>query len=136
MHSNRFEKHGNRRWLWLFLMIVCISLLTGGCGDRDDDKVNTYGQDGYMGYSNSNPNLPGRHMALTYEKDGNMVKQVLEPLDGIERTQVVFKGADLYVNLRVNKKLSDSEVDHIRTKAQSIVQYNMPRYHVYVAIKK
>lgn len=98
--------------------------------------MKTYGQDGYMGYTNSNPNMPGRHMSLNYESDGNMVEQVLKPMSGIERTQVIFNGTAMHVNLKVNNNLSDTEVDKLRRKAQAVVQYNMPRYVVHVETKK
>ena len=115
-----------------------LAVTAAGCGNREgrQNGVQTYGHDGYMGYSNSNPNLPGRNMSLTYEADGNMVEQVLAPIAGIEDTQVIFNGAAMHVNLRVNENLTDAQVRTLRNKAQAVVQYNMPRYIVHVETHK
>ncbi|MBD2871590.1 hypothetical protein [Paenibacillus arenilitoris] len=122
---------GLRKWIAAFAVCLIV-LLFGGCANQSSDRVKTYGHDGYMGLSNSNPNMPGRHMALNYESDGNLVEQVLRPLKGIKNTQIVFNGTDLHVNLKVDRSLSDTEVRKLRSKAQFIVQKNMPRYDVHV----
>ncbi|HTG70656.1 MAG TPA: hypothetical protein VL921_15460 [Candidatus Udaeobacter sp.] len=131
----------NKRWGFMRFIVaaVCIaaiSLTLFGCGSNKQDKLKTYGHDGYMGYSNSNPNLPNRHQYLNYNADGNFVEQVLEPISEIERTQVYFNGNDLHVNIKVNKAVSDGQLERLRAKAQSIVQYNMPRYNVHVEAKR
>lgn len=137
MHKEWFERSNDRCWKLISGAFLCfLALIAGGCANNDYEHTKTYSHDGYMGYTNSNPNMPGRYMSLNYEADGNMVKQVLEPIEGIERTQVIFNGTAMLVNLRVNKNLSDEEVEKIGMKAQSVVQYNMPRYHVRVEMKR
>lgn len=117
-------------------MICLFALIAGGCANTNDDRVKTYGHDGYMGLSNSNPNMPGRHTTINYETDGNMVEQVLRPIAGIRDTQVIFDGTNMHVNLRVNKNLSDAEVQQLLSTAQSVVEFNMPRYDVHVEVRK
>ncbi|MGM0884476.1 MAG: hypothetical protein ACQEXQ_25985 [Bacillota bacterium] len=137
MYKERFEQSDDHRWKLISVAFLCfLALIAGGCGQTNYEHTKTYSHDGYMGYSNSNPNLPGRYMSLNYEADGNMVEQVLKPINGIDRTQVYFNGTDMHVNLQMNKNLSDAEVKHLREKAQSVVQNNMPRYHVHVEIKR
>jgi hypothetical protein len=89
-----------------------------------------------MGYSNSNPNLPNRYEYLNYNADGKFIEQVLQPISGIERTNIYFNGTDLHVNLNAENALSDAQVEQLRAKAQSVVQYNMPRYNVHVEAKR
>ncbi|MCA0758293.1 hypothetical protein KP806_24880 [Paenibacillus sp. N4] len=139
MQKQSFEYKGNWRSKTILALLGCMLAITAvGCGNGENrqNRVQTYGHDGYMGYSNSNPNLPGRHMSLTYEADGNMVEQVLAPIAGIEDTQVIFNGAAMHVNLRVNENLTDAQVRTLRNKAQAVVQYNMPRYIVHVETHK
>lgn len=124
------------RFIAAAVCVAALSLTLFGCGNNEQDKLKTYGHDGYMGYSNSNPNLPNRHQYLNYNADGNFVEQVLEPIAEIERTQVYFNGTDLHVNIKVNRALSDGQLERLRAKAQSIVQYNMPRYNVHVEVKR
>lgn len=137
MYKEGFEQSNDHRWKLISVALLCFfALIAGGCGQTNYEHTKTYSHDGYMGYSNSNPNLPGRYMSLNYEADGNMVEQVLKPINGIERTQVYFNGTDMHVNLQVNKNLSDAEVEQLREKAQAVVQNNMPRYHVHVETKR
>ncbi|NIK79882.1 hypothetical protein FHS15_005049 [Paenibacillus castaneae] len=137
MHDKGLKQRNAWHLKWMPLLLLCLfALIAGGCGSSKDEHTRTYGHDGYMGYSNSNPNLPGRHMALNYESDGNMVNTVLKPLSGIERTQVYFNGTTMYVTLKVNKNLSAAQVKELRTKAENIVQHNMQRYKVHVKTKK
>jgi hypothetical protein len=117
--------------------IVALAITLSGCGNsKQENRLKTYGHDGYMGYSNSNPNLPNRYEYLNYNADGNFIEQVLKPIPGIERTNIYFNGTDLHVNLNAKNDLSDGQVEQLRAKAQSVVQYNMPRYNVHVEVKR
>ncbi|OMF29112.1 hypothetical protein BK133_18410 [Paenibacillus sp. FSL H8-0548] len=132
------KKPFNFMRLALTVVLAAALVLTfSGCGrSEQENRLKTYGHDGYMGYSNSNPNLPNRYQYLNYNADGNFVEQVLRPLSGIEHTQIYFNGNDLHVNIKVNKSLSDEQAEKLLAEAQSVVQYNMPRYNVHVEAKK
>ncbi len=124
--------HSRARFVYAMLAAVAGCLLAAGCGQHQDDRVRGYAQDGYMGYTNTNPNLPGRNMALTYETDGDMVGQVLAPFKAIKHKRVAISGSAMNVFLKVDKQLSDKELTKLRRDAQAVVQYNMPRYIVHV----
>jgi hypothetical protein len=131
------SSHTFSRIAFVMMLTAAFVFMVAGCGNsKQENRLKTYGHDGYMGYSNSNPNLPNRYQYLNYDADGKMVEQVLEPLTGIERTQIYFNGTALHVNIKVNKSLSDAEAEQLLAKAQSVVQYNMPRYDVHVEAKK
>lgn len=129
------KRWGFMRFVVAAVCITALALTFSGCGGNKQE-LRTYGHDGYMGYSNSNPNLPNRHQYLNYNADGNFVEQVLEPIADIQHTQVYFNGNDLHVNIKANKTLSDGQLERLRAKAQSVVQYNMPRYNVHVEVKR
>lgn len=134
MIIKRLQRKG--RWklrlaLWGFAVMIMAGVL--GCGnDTTPRNVKTYGHDGYMGASNSNPNLPNRYSYLNIGTDSRMVRQVLEPVQGIRRVRTNINGEDLVVRLTFDPGLSESDRLALEQKAQSIVQYNMPRYHVRV----
>ncbi|WP_168123094.1 hypothetical protein [Paenibacillus sp. HB172176] len=127
-----------RRSKWqCIIAAVCLSLLfllTTGCAGESEQEKRSYGQDGYMGLSNSNPNTINRHSTQSYSEDIAFVKQVLEPVEGIKKIQVGFNGSELNVLLTPEKGLSDANRDWIRDKAEQIVQHNLPDYHVHVRI--
>lgn len=118
---------------WLALCLIGAALLLGaGCSGAGPDETKSYGHDGYMGYSNSNPNLMNRNTTLLYEKDTRMIEQVLEPVAGIRSTRVSFNGSELHVAIQADSELTDAQVENLRERAQTIVQTNMPRYEVHV----
>lgn len=123
----------------IWLTITCtgiLLLLASGCSRESPAEMRSYGHDGYMGYSNSNPNTINRHSTLSYREDTALVEQVLAPLNGIRKTRITFNGSRLQVVLKVDKALPDAEVVKLRATAQSLVQSNMPRYDVHVVTKK
>ncbi|SFF34495.1 hypothetical protein SAMN05216378_0009 [Paenibacillus catalpae] len=118
---------------------LIIGSLTGCAADgvnnghrTNDQKSETYGHDGYMGYSNSNPNMPNKLTFLNYDSDRKLINQVLQPIEGIKNSRVSFNGEDLNVRIKANPSLTDAEVEALQAKAQQVVQLNMPRYHVKV----
>jgi hypothetical protein len=126
----------SRPVVFLLLAAALVIPLTGCGNSKQENRLRTYGHDGYMGYSNSNPNLPNRYQYLNYDADGKLIDQVLAPLSGIEHSQIYFNGTALHVTLKVNSSLSDVQTEQLRAKAQSVVQYNMPRYDVHVKVKR
>lgn len=124
-------KKSSHRWL-LAGLIGAALLLGAGCSRAEPGEANSYGHDGYMGYSNSNPSMMNRNTTLLYEKDTRMIEQVLEPVAGIRSTSVSFNGSELHVTLKADPDMTDAELEKLRARAQSIVQTNMPRYEVHV----
>lgn len=137
-----------RRKLRLIFMGFAIPALVigslAGCsadgvnnGHRTNDgRAETYGHDGYMGYSNSNPNLPNNLTFLNYDSDRKFINQVLQPIEGIKDSRVSFSGRELSVRITANPNLSDAEVEALQAKAQQVVAHNMPRYHVKVRVSR
>lgn len=113
-------------------LIGAALLLGAGCSGAEPGESRSYGHDGYMGYSNSNPSLMNRNTTLLYEKDTRMIEQVLEPVAGIRSTRVSFNGSELHVTVRADSDMTDAQLENLRARAQSIVQSNMPRYEVHV----
>lgn len=115
------------------------ALLLTGCatGDRDTKEPNYYGNDGYMGLSNTNPNLPRTGSAWSYEEDREFVEKLLRPLNGIERTRVTMTDdAAMNVTLEVDSALSREETSRLVSRAERLLKENFPRYRVSVAAEQ
>ncbi|MUT67881.1 hypothetical protein [Paenibacillus sp. NEAU-GSW1] len=116
-------------------IVSACSLSLYGCSANPSVKENkTYGHDGYLGYSNSNPNIPNNFSYLNYKSDGKFAGQVLDGLkgDGVESNQLFFNGEHLRAVVNVRDDMSDAEKENVRQKAQKLLQTNMPRYEVTV----
>ena len=119
-------------WRLLWIGLFGTALLSG-CGREAGDKVKSYRNDGYMGYTNTNPNLLNRSGTL-YDKDMDLINELIKPMKGIERAEAGFNGDNLDVTLRVNGNTTEQERKGIRAEAQSVLQSNFPRYDVHVRV--
>lgn len=126
---------GRKFWKKLWIGAAVLMLLLGGCAKEAENKAKTYGHDGYLGYTNSNPNLLNRSGTL-FKKDMEQIGQLLKQVNGVEKSEVGFNGDEVHVTLRVNRELSEDQQTRIRAEAQSLLQSNMPRYDVHVKVKR
>lgn len=136
MAFNKGYRKNRRMWrlLWLGLFGSVLLVIMSGCGQNASDRVKSYRNDGYMGLTNTNPNLLNRSGTL-YDQDIEMVGQLLKPIRGIENTSVGFNGDNMNVALRVDGDLTEKERTAMRAEAQSLLQSNFPRYDVHVRIR-
>lgn len=136
MAFNKGYRKNRRMWrlLWLGLFGSVLLMIMSGCGQNASDRVKSYRNDGYMGLTNTNPNLLNRSGTL-YDQDIEMVGQLLKPIRGIENTSVGFNGDNMNVALRVDGDLTEKERTAMRAEAQSLLQSNFPRYDVHVRIR-
>ena|GEM_PF-1808265 len=122
---------------------VAVSLIAGGCGNSGDQirsnmngDYNGYSQDGTLGYSSSNPNLPNRMQSTNYASDRDFISELLEPFADIEDIQINFNENELNVDLKVNRAVTDQQLRKLRMDAQTKLQTNMPRYEVHVKAQR
>ncbi|BBH23159.1 hypothetical protein Back11_45040 [Paenibacillus baekrokdamisoli] len=123
-----------RRKLLLTALSVLAAISLSACGGNKDStnnyNTNSYGNDGYLGLSNSNPHLPNRNgQFLNYDSDGKFAQQQLKKVDGIAKATMMFQGPNLYVTIKPKPGYDEAKV---RSKAISTLRYNMPRYTVHV----
>ncbi|MBP3965945.1 hypothetical protein [Paenibacillus lignilyticus] len=120
------------------LLLSALTLMTAislsACGNNKDAtnnyNSNSYGHDGYMGLSNSNPHLPNRNgQFLNYDSDGEFAQRQLKQVSGIERTNIMFQGPEMYVNIKAKPGV---DKEKLRVKALAVLRDNFPRYKVHV----
>ncbi|MBH5319860.1 hypothetical protein I6N90_18835 [Paenibacillus sp. GSMTC-2017] len=131
------SRYKQRIWRLVLVGALCsVVTLTGGCSGGSVSEKNSYKKDGYMGYSNTNPNVLNKHSSLSYKDDVRLIEQVLLPVKGIKRLKISFNGSLIQVGIQPKKGLSVAEVEKVRSETQAIVQSNMPEYDVYVKVNR
>ncbi|GKU77715.1 hypothetical protein [Paenibacillus sp. L3-i20] len=135
----KYGKNRNKKRVLRLILVgaLCTVIsLAGGCFNESKSEMKSYGRDGYMGYSNTNPNLLNKHSSLSYKDDARLIEQVLIPVKGIQRLKVSFTGGQVQVGIQVKKGLSGAEIEKVRTESLAIVQKNMPHYDVSVKVNR
>jgi Predicted Co/Zn/Cd cation transporters len=127
-----------RRLRFLLPGVLLVAVLAAsGCGsaDRDaGDPADYYGNDGYMGVSNTNPNLPLTGSAWSYRRDNAFAAELLRGLDGIRHVRITRTGgSNMRVHLDLDKSLSREEAERIAARAEALLKENFPRYKVTVS---
>lgn len=124
-----------RSLVLLAVMMLAAALLAAGCSGNNDNgnrgtKAQSYGNDGYLGLSNSNPHLLTRSgTQLNYRSDAGLATQQLKTLKGIQQMSISFQGPHLYVTIRPKPGVDEMQLRH---RAIGLLRYNMPRYTIHV----
>ncbi|MFD0713155.1 hypothetical protein [Paenibacillus sp. GCM10027626] len=116
-------------------LAVMLLITTGACSGRDKGMAaKSYGRDGYLGLSNSNPHLPNKHgNYLNYGSDGDFVIEKMKEINGVSDVNVMFQGVELYVTLTAQKGY---DKQYLHQEALASLQKNMPRYNAHVEVTR
>jgi len=118
-------------WAGLF----AAALLVGGCGSEPNQmEGNRYADDGYLGLSNSNPNLRTNPAFHTYNKDRQLMRQALREMDLDKQATIWMAGTNVTVTLHLGP-LPPEEADAIRSDAYALLKGNAPRYDYEIRIE-
>lgn len=123
------------------VMAICMLMVISGCGNKvktnsNGFKTNSYGNDGYLGMSNSNPSLPGHHMVTNYKSDISSMKQSIKNVPGVADSNVTFNGANAYVTIKLNSGLKANEIPTVEQQAATVLRFNYPQYTIHVKSMK
>lgn len=141
-----------RKAMLLIATAACALLLAQGCGNNNngDDANNggtnngngngvttqNYGDDGYLGRTNSYPRIPGHHMTNTYANDTQAISEAIKNVPGVAGSRVTFNGADAYVTIKLEQGLKTNEIPTVESQAASVLRFNFPRYSIHVSSMK
>ena len=115
-------------------ILMALALAAAGCGGADRGRQDGYGNDGYMGLSRSNPNLPITGTAWSYRRDNAFAAELLSGLKGIKHIRITRTGGShMRVHLDIDKSLDREEAERLATRAEAILKENFPRYRVTVS---
>lgn len=131
---NHAAPFGVNKKLSLTMLSLLAAIALTACGGNKSSSnnlnSNSYGNDGYLGLSNSNPHLPNRNgQFINYNDDGRFAEKQLAKVKGIAKSTLLFQGPNLYVTIKTKPGYDEAQ---IRQKAISILRYNMPRYTVHI----
>lgn len=139
------ENNGNRiaanRYviskILIVVMLISLSMAvaTTGCSRESEIQKQSYGEDGFKGYSNSNPNLINRHSTLSYQQSIDFIHELLAPITGIKKQELKFAGNKILLKLRVDNQMSEANKIKLQTETQSKLQWNFPEYEVQVSVE-
>lgn len=123
-----------------FTAAVVISLfvsaiMLAGCNVQrtGEERSRPYPNDGYLGLSQSNPNLQTSPTHYTYAKDVRLVREALNEWPQVRNAIVWIHGGTLHVRLQFDDGLVDEqEIDRLEQEALEKLEYTFPRYEVKV----
>jgi hypothetical protein len=110
--------------LCLLLLLVWLPAACGGNGQQ----AKSYGEDGYLGMTNTNPNLPTSPSYHTYAIDTDMMRKAVASIEGVQDVRIMTNGANATVTLTVPNQLPAEEKERIRTLALEQLKHEVPRY--------
>lgn len=112
-------------------------LLAVACGTAKDGtmRTKTYRNDGYLGITNTNPNLQTGPSYHTYEVDTNMMREAVAPIAGVRKVRITTNGTNVSVKLTVPRGLAVSEKERIRNESLQALQHAVPRYDFKVSLQ-
>ncbi len=127
-----------KKGLKLLSFITILALIMVGCGEVQQPQTQTqsYQNDGYLGFTNANPNL---HTSPTYHnrsKDQQMVRKALAGIKQVKSSRTFFNGSNAHVTIRVSKGLTTKQQSEVRADAYEAVQMMLPRYIVTVTLEE
>ena len=114
---------------------LCLLVAVIGCGtpqQKEEARTKSYGHDGYMGLSNSNPGLPKNSSYFSYSSDLTFMQEKLSELGGIQHAAFRIQDPDIYVTLTVSPELSENEAAALIERAHRMLKDNMPRYVIHM----
>jgi hypothetical protein len=115
-----------------FAVLLAFGALAGCGGKGNAVKQQNYPGDGFLGMTNTNPHIPGRHMALNYESDKRFMWEAIRDVPGVAGMSVTFNGADAYVTIKQRPDVSPRDVPTVERQAAAVLRFNFPRYNIYV----
>ncbi len=115
--------------------IIGISvLLASGCGNgrNEFDGTQPYEADGYLGLSNSNPNLRTHTDHHNYAADELLMRDALRGFPIGERSTILIDGADAYVTVRVPNTIRAEGRAKLLSDIGAQLSSWVPRYRYHV----
>jgi hypothetical protein len=127
-----------KQWKIIVLLITAICSLTiaAGCANKGANnngvKAQSYRDDGYLGITNSHPDIPGHHMMSDYNADNELMAQSIKNLPGVAGSNVIFNGAEAYVTIKLTPGLQAREIPTVEQQVATVLRFNFPRYTIHV----
>lgn len=130
-----FMRKASMHLLISILMLGAAACATSSTSDGQA-KSQSYGRDGLLGTTSSNPNSPMNPGFHNYAVDVKMLKDSIEQIPAVEDSSILLNGPTAYITLQLRDDVDIEESMKIRNLAQANLQKLMPRYEVRVSVGK
>lgn len=116
---------------WILISISFFIVLTG-CANKADENENAqpYQEDGMLGITNTNPNLPTSPSYHTYSKDQKLAQKVIDEFAQISRSRIVMDGPKLTLYYAVREDMDVDERKKLEEKLRDRLSFQLPRYDI------
>lgn len=116
------------------LLPVLLAAACGTAGNGANSSVKKYDNDGYLGITNTNPNLQMSPSYHTYDVDYSMMENAVTPIAGVRDVRIAANGTNANVKITADRALSNGEKERLRAEALHALQKAVPRYDYKVTI--
>jgi hypothetical protein len=97
-------------------------------------RVQSYAQDGLLGITDVNPNMPMSPTYHTYKEDTRLMKETLAQVPYVLDSNILINGPIATVNIDVPHNLSEQEFAKVEKDAFDKLTNAMPRYTIKVFV--
>ncbi|MGN7458067.1 hypothetical protein ACTHPH_24965 [Paenibacillus pasadenensis] len=111
-------------------LLLGAALLSGCGGSPNSMKGKSYGRDGQLGLTNTNPHLINTPHAQNIQQDANFAEQKAKEVKGVGSVRLVIDGATMRAYVKPRPGMNSAQREEMRARVQSQLAFNMPRYDV------
>lgn len=106
-----------------------------GVMNGNNNQIRGYGNDGFLGFTNTNPNLfhNGQFLSGNYHYDANRISRAAASVPGVNNTNVVISGGTVYIGLDITGIQNHEQARTIENRVRKKVESMVPRYRIYIA---
>lgn len=122
--------HTNKPLRAVCVLLLGAALLSGCGGSPEHNRVKSYGQDGHLGLTNTNPRLPLTPHSQNYQQDADFAELKVKQVEGVKKVRLAFDGPTLRVYVTPKAGLSAAQREQVRSRVESQLAFNMPRYKI------
>lgn len=118
----------------LFITILLLPSLTA-CQKNSQQEVKSNSRDGLLGITETNPNQPMSPTYHTYTDDVRLMSDAIKrQFPTVRNSTIRINGATAYVVLNMSAGTSAEEMARIQQEANTVLNREMPRYHMNVTV--
>src|SRR5690606_28221828 len=87
---------------------LVLSGLLSACGQGTNDTPGEYRDDGYLGMTQTNPNLQTNPTERSHYEDTQIARRTLLAIEGVRQAQMFSNGPHVFVYLRLDDDLTEA----------------------------
>lgn len=114
-----------------FAVLAAAAVVLAACGQvggYKESPENAYDDDGRLGATETNPNLPTSPTYHNYREDHQVIRQTLDKFPEVRDARVVLNGPTAVIYYRVPDTFSRKQVEQLEERVVDALTYTVPRY--------